>query len=147
MRSEITWVEPPMAPLGDRRGPVFADDDRFNPTWWRQKRFGPPDHQWRSYARGGEEVARMLLALRFASHVPHTSIPAVLIWSFEVREDLRCSGDRVGTRIIEQVADEFDDLELYIGPTPESMSFWTRLGWPMCECDCCRGRDLIARRP
>lgn len=34
---------------------------------------------------------------------------ALMIWIFEVREDLRCSGDHIGTRIVEQFVDEFDD--------------------------------------
>ncbi|WP_223286322.1 UvrD-helicase domain-containing protein [Kocuria atrinae] len=148
VHSEITWVEPPMTRLCDGRGPVFADDDRFNPTWWRRNAdFGPPEHQWRSYAWRGEEVARMLVSLRFSSHISHTSVPAVMVWDFEVREDLRCSGDHIGTRIIEQFSDDFNDKEIYIGPTPKSTSFWTRFGWPMCDCASCCGRDFIVRPP
>ncbi len=89
----------------------------------------------------------MLLARRFCSHLPEVTTPAVMIWNFEVRVDLRCSGDHIGTRIVEQFFDEFADEEIYIGPTSESMSFWTRFGWPMCECDSCGGRDFIVRRP
>ncbi|MEV8265790.1 hypothetical protein AB0P00_16760 [Microbacterium sp. NPDC077057] len=148
MDSEISWTEPRILPLRDGRGPLFVDDDRFNPTWWRRNtNFGPPEYQWRSYAWRGEEVARMLLARRFSSHITGKLNPALMIWSFEVREDLRCSGDHIGTRIVEQFVDEFDDQEIYIGPTSESMSFWTRFGWPMCQCDSCWGRDFIVRRP
>ncbi|MFJ2505083.1 hypothetical protein [Microbacterium sp. NPDC087592] len=148
MHNEITWTEPLMESLSGGRGPAFADDDGFNPTWWRRNaNFGPPEHQWRSYVWRGEEVARLLLACRFSSHLPTNLTPALMIWSFEVRGDLRCSGDHIGTRIIEQFEHEFDDEEIYVGPTSESMSFWTRFGWPMCECDSCRGRDFIVRRP
>ncbi len=116
--------------------------------WWRQNaNFGPPEHQWRSYVWRGEEVARMLLALRFSSHLPHTSTPAVMVWDFEVREDLRCSGDHIGTRIVEQLVDELQDQEIYIGPTSESMSFWTRFDWQMCGCNRCWGQDFIVRLP
>lgn len=148
MDSEISWTESRILPLRDGRGPLFVDDDRFNPTWWRRNtNFGPPEYQWRSYAWRGEDVARMLLARRFSSHITGKLNPALMIWSFEVREDLRCSGDHIGTRIVEQFVDEFDDQEIYIGPTSESMSFWTRFGWPMCQCDSCWGRDFIVRRP
>lgn len=77
----------------------------------------------------------MLLVCRFYSHLPDSSPPALMFWSFEVREDLRCGGDHIGTRIIEQFVDEFADEEIYIGPTSESISFWTRFGWPMREYD------------
>lgn len=148
MHNEITWVEPPMTPLRDGRGPVFADDDRFKPTGWRRNAdFGPPEYQWRSYAWRGEEVARMLISLRFFSHTSQTSVPAVMVWDFEVREDLRCSGDHIGTRIMEQFSDDFGDKEMYIGPTPKSTSFWMRFGWPMCDCTNCCGRDFIVRPP
>ena len=137
-----------MASLGSRKGPVFADDDRFNPIWWRQNvHLGPPEHRWRSYVWRGEEVARMLLAMQFSRHWPRTTPPAVLVWSFEVREDMRCSGDHIGTRIVEELADELNDREIYIGPAPESTSFWTRLGWSMCNCDACRGQDIMVRHP
>ncbi len=148
MDSEISWAEPPMAHHRDGRGPDFPDDDRFNPVWWRRTaNFGPPEHQWRSYIRGGEEVARMLLSFRYATHSRESTTPAVLIWDFEVREGLRISEDRIGTRIITQLAEEFSDRELYIGPTSDAVGFWKRFGWPMCDCDRCEGRDMIVRRP
>ena len=129
-------------------GPDFADDDRFTHEWWLEYgSFGPSTHQWRSYVRGGEEIARMLLSLHYVSHSLPESQRAVLVWSFEVREDLRCSGEHLGTRIIEQLDDEYRDWELYVGSAPNALSFWLRFGWPMCECKDCRGSDMIIRRP
>lgn len=44
VHNEITWTEPPMVSLSGGRGPAFADDDGFNPTWWRRNaNFGPPE--------------------------------------------------------------------------------------------------------
>lgn len=88
----------------------------------------------------------MLLSLRYVSHTPRATAPAVMIWDFEVREGLRISEDRIGTRIITQLADEFSDRELYIGPAHDAVGFWERFGWPMCDCAACEGRDMIVRR-
>ena len=148
MESEIAWVEPPMASMPGGRGPVFAEHIGFNPEWWRRDaNFGPPEHQWRSYSRDGEEVARVLLSLRYPSHLPHSSDPTMMIWDFEVREGLRCNGEYLGTRIVNQLAEEFSDQEIYVGPASAAVGFWTRFGWPMCDCEACDGRDMIVRRP
>ncbi len=143
----ITWEEPEMVVMHGRRRPDYADDRRFTRTWWANGGLGPPDHQWRSYIQRGEEVARLLLHLRYPAHSSRTNSPAVMVWSFEVREDLRCNGTHLGTAIIQQLASEYRDREIYVGPTQQSASFWARFGWPMCNCTECDGRDLIVRRP
>jgi hypothetical protein len=130
-----------------RRRPDFGSDDGFTASWWGEDAdFGPPDHQWRSYVRNGEEVARMLLSMRFLSH-SDPSASALMVWNFEVREGLQCSGEHIGTTIVEQLVSEYGDREIYIGPTPESVGFWERFRWPMCDCDECDGRNFIVRRP
>lgn len=146
MADDIAWVEPEMVRLQGRLTPGFADDARFTASWWSENaNLRPPSYLWRSYSAGGEEVARVLLSLGFPSHSGDASVPALLVWSFEVRDDLR--GDGFGTTIVDQLAREFPDRELYIGATAESASFWERFGWPMCDCDECDGRDFIVRRP
>jgi hypothetical protein len=148
MPSELTWIEPPTVCREDDWGPNFAVDSRFTHEWWHENaNFGPPTHQWRSYQRDDEEVARVLLSLRYMSHSPGQSSPALLIWNIEVREGLRRSGNRFGTTVVDQIADEFSEREIYVGSIPESMEFWTRFGWPMCHCDDCRGRHMMVRRP
>lgn len=128
--------------------PDFADDERFTTAWWAEdNEFSMPEHQRRKYMRNGQEVARILLSLRFPSHSPGPSASAVMIWNFEVREDLRCSETHVGTTIVNQLVGEYLDREIHIGPTPESEPFWARFGWPMCDCDRCESRDFIVRRP
>lgn len=87
----------------------------------------------------------MLLGLQFESHSDGSSIPALLVWCFEVRKDLRCSG--IGTTIVHDLVEEFGDKEIYIGSAVDAESFWRRFGWPMCQCEMCRGHDLIVRRP
>lgn len=89
----------------------------------------------------------MLFVLGYASHSRSAPSAAVMIWNFEVREDLRCSGDHIGTRIVQQFVDEYGDQEIYIGPTPASHSFWERFGWPLCDCDQCWGPDYFVRPP
>ncbi len=127
--------------------PNFVDDDRYTAAWWGESAtVGPPTHQWRSYIQQGEEVARILLSLRFTSHSPGTSTSALMIWNFEVREDMRYNGTHIGTTIVNQLADEYRDREIYIGPTSASKAFWARFRWPMCDCDQCRGRDFIVRQ-
>ncbi|MDR6868585.1 hypothetical protein J2Y69_003204 [Microbacterium resistens] len=148
MKSEVAWLEPPMVRGRFGWGPEFVDDDRFTHEWWLENGdFGPPAHQWRSYVRGGEEVARALLSLQYVSHSPATSRQAMLIWNFEIREDLRCTGEHLGTTIIEQLAEEYHDREIYIGSAPDAMGFWTKFGWPLCDCDDCRSRHMIVRCP
>ena len=147
MADVITWVEPEMVTLRGKSRPDFVDDDRYTAAWWgNSASVGPPAYQWRSYIRLGEEVARILLGLRFDAHSRHPST-ALLVSNFEVREDMRCSGTHIGTTIVNQLDAEYRDREIYIGPTSESKTFWARFGWPMCDCDQCRGRDLIVRRP
>lgn len=108
-----------MVRLRDGQGPAFIDDDRFNPVWWRQDaNFGPPDYQWRSYLRLGEEVARMLLVLRYVSHMPRAMEPAVMIWDFEVRDGLRISEDRIGTQIVTQFAEGSATANCTSAPLP-----------------------------
>jgi hypothetical protein len=146
MFSTLSWAEPAFKSGPERGGPKYALDPRFNTTWWnRNVQFGPPEHQWRSYFSDGEEVARVLLSLRYESHLRSAST-AILIWSFEVREDLRVSGKHLGTRIAEDISAEFSTREMYVGPTVESASFWERFSWPYCECVNCEGRDMIVRR-
>ncbi|MGI5185442.1 hypothetical protein ACQEVZ_55275 [Dactylosporangium sp. CA-152071] len=148
MSDMITWVEPQMTILRGRLRPNFADDDRFNAAWWGQNAgIGPPAHQWRSYIRRGEEAARLLLSFSFRTHSLDSAERALMIWSFEVRQDLRCSGSYVGTNIINQLVDEYRDREIYIGSSPSSATFWARFGWPMCDCDECEGRGFIVHRP
>lgn len=148
MQPYISWTEPSSRVGRFERGPDFAPDERFTASWWeRNVNFGPPDHQWRSYGRGGEEVARVLLSLRFTSHSLRPPPPAVLVWSFEVRDDLRLNGERIGTRIVDQLSHEFDGFEIYAGPTETSAAFWERFGWSYCACARCGGDDLIVRIP
>lgn len=126
----------------------FPEDDRFTAAQWKPRPgFGRSGFQWRSYFRASEEVARVLLVHQFLSHSATPSTHALLISNFEVREDLRASGDRIGTRIVHDIVDEFRDQEIYIGPTPTSTTFWAKFRWPMCGCGVCRGRDFIVRRP
>jgi hypothetical protein len=137
-----------MVALRGKLRPDFVDDNRYTSAWWGESTtVGPPAYQWRSYTRHREEVARILLSFRFSSHSLDLSTPAVMVWSFEVREDLRCSGAHVGTTIVNQLVGEYCDRKIYIGPTRESETFWARFGWPMCDCDRCRGSDFIVRRP
>ena len=137
-----------MAASGGRVKLDFDADHRFTSTWWPQTTpLGPPDYQWRSYTADGEEVARMLLSLRFPSHSPRKLASAVLIWNFAVRSGLCRSSAHLGTTIVLRLVREFRNGEMYIGPTPESLTFWTRFGWPRCECERCGARDFIVRRP
>lgn len=148
MPSELTWNEPPLVHRENDWGPDFANDDRFTHEWWLEDgHFGPPSHQWRSYRCEDEEVARVLLSLRYVSHSPVPSPLALLIWNIEVREDLRQNGARLGTTIVDLIAEEFSDREIYVGSVPEAMDFWTTFGWPMCDCDECRGRNMMVRHP
>lgn len=143
MQQAITWAAPPMTWTRGRRRPDFGFHDGFRASWWGEhSSFGPPDHEWRTYSRNGEEVARLLLSLRFTSHsVP--AVPAVMVWNFEVHRDLQRSGEHIGTRIIDELVAEYSDREIYIGPTAESIGFWERFRWPMCDCEECAGRDFI----
>jgi hypothetical protein len=137
-----------MVTLHGKPRPDFVNDDRFTAAWWGGSATGgPPTHQWRSYIQHGEEVARILLSLRFPSHSLSPAPSALMVWSFEVREDLRCNGTHIGTTIVNQLVDEYRDREIYIGPTPESRTFWARFRWPMCNCDDCRGHDFIVHKP
>jgi hypothetical protein len=147
MNDTITWAPPRMTKTRGRRQPDFDVDEGFTVSWWGENTdFSPPDYQWRSYSRDGQEVARLLLSLRFPSHsVP--AVPAVLIWNFEVHRGLQRSGAHIGSRIVVELTAEYRTQEIYIGPTPESVGFWRRFGWPMCDCDDCGGRDFILRRP
>lgn len=148
MTGPITWEQPAMVMHHGRRRPNYDDDDRFNAEWWGEHgNFTPPDYQWRSYRRDGQEIARALLVLRFTSHTPDHAGPALLIWNFEVRRDLQRTGEHIGTELVQALAAEYPDREIYSGPTPQSMPFWKRFGWPMCDCEDCFGRNLVVRRP
>lgn len=147
MENAITWAAPSMTRTRGRRRPDFGSDDGFTASWWGEHAdFGPPDHQWRSYSQNGEQVARLLLSLRFSSHTSPPA-PAVMVWNFEVRQDLQRNGEHIGTTIVDELVAEYRDQEIYIGPTPDSIGFWKRFRWPMCDCDYCGGRDFIVRRP
>lgn len=87
----------------------------------------------------------MLLRLLYPSHSQGLSDRALMIWNFEIRADLRGGG--IGTTIIDQLLDEHSNREIYVGPTSDSVAFWERFGWPMCDCDDCDGRDFLVRRP
>lgn len=148
MSELVTWEPPEIVTRHGRRRPAFADDPRFTAQWWGQNGdFTPPDYEWRSYRRDDEEIARALLSLRFPSHTGDRSVPALLIWNFEVRQDMQRTGEHVGTALVDALAAEYRDWEIYIGPTPHSKPFWDRFGWPMCDCEDCDGRDFIVRRP
>ena len=148
MTDVIEWAEPETVTLRGRLRPDFVDDNRYTAAWCGQNAgFGSPAHQWRSYSRHGEEVARMLLSLYFTSHSPDSSVPALMVWNFEVREDLRRSGLHIGTTIVEELAVEYHDREIYVGPTFESVTFWARFQWPMCDCEQCDSRDFRVCRP
>ena len=88
----------------------------------------------------------MLLSLRFPSH-SDPSAPAVMVWNFEVREDLQASGEHIGTAIVDQLVAEYSEREIYIGPIAGSVGFWERFRWPMCNCEECNGRNFIVRLP
>lgn len=136
-----------MMTIRGRSRPDFNDDDGFTASWWGENAdLGPPDHQWRSYTWNGEEVARLLLSLRYSSHWNPT-VPALMVWSFEVRRDLQRREAHVGTRIIEALVAEYRGREIYVGPTPDSIGFWQQFDWSMCDCEECGGRDFIIRRP
>lgn len=147
MQNAITWAEPGMAIIRGRRRPDFGLHNGFTASWWGENAgFGPPDHQWRTYSQNGEEIARLLLSLRFTSHSLPAD-PAVMIWNFEVRGDLQRNGEHIGTRIVDELVAEYGNREIYIGPTSDSIGFWEQFRWPMCDCDECNGRDFILRRP
>lgn len=147
MENAITWAVPDMKTTRGRRRPDFGSDDGFTASWWGEHAdFGPPDHQWRSYSQNGEQVARLLLSLRFPSH-SNLPVPAVMVWNFEVRQDLQRNGAHIGSTIVAELAAEYQDLEIYIGPTSDSIDFWKQFRWPMCDCDECNDHDFIVRRP
>ncbi len=94
MAELITWKQPETLPHRGRRRPDYPTDDRFTAHWWGESGdFTPPDYEWRSYRRGDEEIARALLVLTFSSHTAHRSVPALLVWNFEVRQDLQRNGN------------------------------------------------------
>jgi hypothetical protein len=144
----IVWVETKSIGVHGGSHPAFVNDDRFDNNQWKgAANFGPPMYQGRSYLREGEEIARMLLCIQYPSHFQNSSMPARMLWNFEVREDLRGSQGRIGTTIVEQLIAERPNQEMYIGPTARSITFWRRFGWPMCSCPDCDGRDFVVRRP
>lgn len=148
MSGLITWEQAEIVTHHGRRRPAFAEDPGFTAQWWGQNAdFTPPDYEWRSYRRDDEEIARALLSLKFPSHTGDPSVPALLIWNFEVRQDLQRTEEHVGTALVDALAAEYRDWEIYIGPTPRSKPFWDRFRWPMCDCEDCDGRGLIVRRP
>jgi hypothetical protein len=144
----ITWVETKSMRLHGRLRPAYIDDERFDRAQWTGPAdVGPPAYQWRSYLRGGEEIARSLLCLKYPSHSLDSSKSARMLWNLEVRDDIRGSRDHLGSAIVEQLIRERPDQEMYIGPTAESITFWQRFEWPMCSCPDCDGRGFIVRRP
>lgn len=146
MDINLTWTQPHLVGAGSERRPSFANDDRFTAEWWSENAdFAPPRYQWRSYVCENAEVARVLLSLEFQSHeLPHTA--AVLIWFLEVRADLQRSRHHYGTAVVTDLAAEFSNIELYVGPNLDAIEFWSRFGWPMCSCEDCRGNHMMIRR-
>lgn len=81
----------------------------------------------------------------FASHLSDSSAAAIIVLSFEVREDLRCGEERIGTTVIHQLIREYRNQVIYLGSAAGSHSFWQKLGWRMCACDFCDSRELMIR--
>ncbi|APH45460.1 hypothetical protein BMW26_11235 [Microbacterium sp. 1.5R] len=114
--------------------------------WTSNTSFGDVPHQWRAYSAGGEEVARVLLSLRYDSHL-RGALPAVMIWNFEVREDLRRRGLYLGSMIVSDLLSDHADREVYAGPASGSEGFWKRTRLQRCECARCAGTDHFVYRP
>lgn len=148
MSERARWESPEIVERGGRWRPDFAEDPRFNAYQWRDMTddLTPAQNEWRSYRRDDDEVARLLLVLNFSSHTGDRAASAILISNVEVREDLQHI-NYIGTDLIDALAAEYRDSEIYLGPTRTSKPFWKRFGWPMCDCEACGCRDLIVRRP
>lgn len=149
MSELVTWEQPEIVTRHGRRRPDFADDPRFTVFRWREMTddLSPNENEWRSYRRDDEEIARLRLVRNYPSHSGDRAVPALLISNVEVRADLRGSEDHIGTALVDALAADYRDWEIYLGPAMGSEGFWNRFGWPMCDCQDCDGHDLIVRRP
>jgi hypothetical protein len=140
----LDWVDPGMTGTRGRLRPAFDVDDRFDSAQWSgSDAVQPPSWEWRSYLRGGAEVARMLLCFEYRSHRSDSLSAALLLSNFEVRNDRL--GEGIGRTIVAGLVREGSGHEMYLGPTDQSIGFWRKMGWEVCGCRTRGCPDLMMR--
>lgn len=113
--------------------PRFANDARFNPSWWRNSSATSPVSYCR-FLDDDEEVGRAKILTESGVYAGYTTWRCppggtTEIDLIEIRPDLRRSEERFGRHLVEAICRSYGQPAVAMSLDDTSDGFWRSIGW------------------